>query len=281
MNDIKEIRELLEEAASIEAAERRVETALNLVISEPQTLITFLNNYAKWNREFAGGVAALTSLISDQNFQEKGFPPDLADRSTYVASYIFDAARDEYDDHINPQRDTHRSLAQATLLGMMEFFSAPESLFSQKMPDWLQALDANVLLGYTGSPLKGTLAAFKGLGYHLGSELLADREFSIIDSILCTQCPELVYFLKRKKITITGVDHRCYAWIGIHSGQGSAVEADHFDYGLKGVHKALQYLNDSDSREECLNQLVNGFKQFAFDHEVFFRNAAPWTRINP
>ena len=63
-------------------------------------------------------------MIGDKKnlFQDPSVPAIVADRSNYVASFVFDAARDEYDDHIQAHRDTHRCLGQATIMGMADFF---------------------------------------------------------------------------------------------------------------------------------------------------------------
>jgi hypothetical protein len=244
-----ELKNLLTATVSIKEIEERVLRAIEKVSGNPSAFLRFMNNYSKWNGEFAGGVAALTALISlrDNNFQEKGFPPDLADRSTYIAGYIFDAARDEYDDHINPHRDSHRTLAQATLSAMMEFYNADPLIFAKPMPVWLDSSICGVTWGYTGAAATTeTTGLFSGLGYHLGSELLADREFSILDTYLRERHSELVDFLKRKTVKIAGVEHRGYAWIGIHSGHGGGAEADHFSYGLQGTVRAFEFLVNAD-----------------------------------
>jgi len=274
--ELQEVKNVLLHVASVPTAERRVTSSLEEISGDPTKFLTFMNQYASWNSEFGGGVASLTSLISQnpRHFQESGFPPDLADRATYVASYIFDAARDEYDDHINSKRDTHRTLAQAMLLGMQKFYDLSDDVFSQGRPLWLHNLARNVVDGYVGgmSTPNDIYAAFRGLGYHLGSEMLADREFSLIDTHYRSVHPELFEFLKRKTIIVAGVSHRAYSWIGIHSGQGGGAEADHFDFGLQGTAKALKFLVDAD-REACLRAVAEGFKRFDDDHAYFFEAA--------
>jgi hypothetical protein len=256
---------------NFEAAEQRVELALTNAI-HGASLLEFLAAYAKWNAKFAGGVAGLTALISNQSehFVEPSWPHEVADRANYVASFIFDAARDEFDDHINPSRDTHRCLAQAFLMETSIFLDQRAEL---ETPAQAHPKRGSVMTGYLGSPthsITGDIySAFHGIGYHLGSEVLADREFSIIDKHLRAEWPELVKHLLRSTISLGGASHRCYAWIGIHSGEGGGVEADHAAYAAEAAHAAFKYLHGAD-KIKCEQALAAGFIAFAHDHAAFF-----------
>src|SRR5262249_25119981 len=160
--------------------------------------------YASWNGYFGSGVATLAGKIGRSRglFRDRGEPIDaLADRSVLVASYIFDAARDEFDDRSTSYRDTHRDLAHAMLSGIIHHARgvAPELTQSSDAlnarladPAWLRTLDGRVAQGYGASYHDVNDTIFAGIGYHLGSELLADREFSIIDAALRRNVPALV-----------------------------------------------------------------------------------------
>lgn len=255
------------------AVEARVRDRLAQLRDGP-ALLRFFMQYASWNGCFANGVAALTCLVGSQRqmFREPGFPRAVADRSNYIASFFFDAARDEYDDHINPERDSHRCMAQAALLCMRDYFALPESMLDEPDPPALEAINRGVLTGYRGDtqaaagPVARTFAA---IGYHLGSELLADREFSTIDETMRREHDGLVQHLMRRTVTLAGGTHRCYAWVGVHSGHGGGVEADHFDHALRGAQLGLQYLVEG-SPAEASAALVAGFQAFDRDHAQFF-----------
>lgn len=242
-----------------------------------QDVLEFFVHYASWNGFFANGVAALTCTLGNQRdlFREPGFPRAVSDRSNYIASFFFDAARDEYDDHINPLRDSHRCMAQASLIGMKDFFGLGNVALDHDEPSELRAVNAGVLAGYTGQMCagEGTMAqAFAAMGYHLGSELLADREFSLIDEYLREHQSALVQHLMRTTVELAGATHRCYAWVGVHSGHGGAVEADHFDRAAQGARHALQYLA-AGSASQAKDALAMGFRAFDEDHARFFRIA--------
>jgi hypothetical protein len=260
-----------------DAARQRVRDRLAQLTDGPR-LLRFFVHYASWNGHFANGVSALSSLLGQHRklFREAGFPRAVADRSNYVASYFFDAARDEYDDSINPARDSHRCMAQAALISMRDFFGLGDAALEEDEPPELTAVNDSVMAGYTGQPAaaKGPAAqAFWAIGYHLGSELLADQEFSLIDEHLRQHQAGLVQHLMRSTVKLAGATHRCYAWVGVHSGHGGGVEAEHFDYALEGAHSALRFLVGGDTAL-ALRSLQAGFCAFEQDHASFFRIGA-------
>ena len=194
-------QEYFQSLVAFEECSARVQNRLESLEGTDQ-LVRFIARYASWNGRFANGVSALTALIGDQRelFMEKGFPRAVADRSNFIASFFFDAARDEYDDHTNPDRDSHRCMAQASLLAMAELLGTGPDVLDEAESPALQAVNAEVRPGYTGLPARREGAAqqvFFGMGFHLGSELLADREFSIIDNFLRSRHAYLVQRLMR------------------------------------------------------------------------------------
>ncbi len=256
-----------------DAANGRVQDRLNRLHSG-EDVLRFFTQYASWNGRFANGVAALASLIggSREHFQEAGFARATADRSNYVASFIFDAARDEYDDHINPMRDTHRCMAQASLISMSDYYGLGDAVLNEPDPSALREVNDAVMFGYRGRhQTEGGVVGeiFAGMGYHLGSELLADREFSLIDEHLRGQRNDLVQHLMRSTVALAGGKHRCYAWVGVHSGHGGGVEADHFDFAVAGAKAGLQFLVGS-NHDFAVESLAIGFRAFADDHRKFF-----------
>ena len=255
------------------AVEQRVRRRLSR-LSDGQDVLRFFIHYASWNGCFANGVAALTSLLGNSRdlFREAGFARAVADRSNFVASFFFDAARDEYDDHINPARDSHRCMAQASLIGMQDFFGLGPALLDEAEPAELGTVNEGVIAGYTGRACadSGRVGqAFSAMGYHLGSELLADREFSLIDEHLRQHQVDLVQYLMRSSVALAGGTHRCYAWVGVHSGHGGAVEADHFDHAAQGARHAFEYLA-AGSASQAMQALIAGFRAFDEDHARFF-----------
>ncbi len=272
-------RERLRAVHDYETAGERVAEVVQEAARSRPTLVRFLARFASWNGLFGSGVALLSSEIgrSQQLFREEGFPMPLADRSVLVASYFFDAARDEFDDRDTEHRDTHRCLAQATLLGILEASVAQHPEFGDTRhieeflapPLWLQALRYRVTYGYGAGNADDHAGIFRAMGYHLGSELLADQEFSRIDATLRAVDATLVAELEARAVDIAGQAHNCYQWIRIHSGAGGAAEADHFAWAVQGVNLAFRYV-PADLHAELVHQVEEGFRAFARDHDEFF-----------
>lgn len=282
-------RELLHEWSDFSRAEATVGAALVDLGSNTHRWMHFILAYAAWNARFANGVAALASFIGEQKnlFKDTSVPAVVSDRSNYIASFVFDAARDEYDDRTEEHRDTQRCLGQATIMGAADFFAIDLHTISE--PQWVHSFSNTVLAGYTGinalqnetaqtHPLPGELLhrIFQGLGYHLGSELLAGREFSILDSFLRSQHPELVEHLQGYTTTFAGGLHHGYAWIGVSretDTQALASTQDkHFGHALQGVNEALTFV-PAHLSDECILALRHGFLRFSNDHAHFFQRA--------
>jgi hypothetical protein len=273
-------RDELEKLCSFPEAERAVERALAEACAKPELLVRFLGRYATWNGWFGSGVAALAGKIGRSRalFVDPSEPVvALADRSVLVGSFFFDAARDEFDDRDTAHRDTHRCLAQAMLKGTLAHAARNDQRFGDpefvnhwlESPLWLKALGARVAQSYGAGTPDDAAAVFRAMGYHLGSEVLADKEFSAIDSTLRESQPDLVAFLSRYKARIGGEEHLAYQWLRIHSGHGGGVEADHFAWATRGARLAFDYVAPALQRE-LRRQIDLGFVDFARDHREFF-----------
>ncbi|WP_257386867.1 hypothetical protein [Tahibacter caeni] len=280
MNVHKISRGDLESLVNFSAHERMVHEAIRAALADPLRRVRFLGRYTSWNGLFGSGVAALAGKIgrSRRLFLDPDEPIlALADRSVYVASFFFDAARDEFDDHESVHRDTHRCLAQATLKGLIGIEAPNLPALADRRglnallaePDWLTELNARVAQGYGVTSADDLPAIFHAIGYHLGSELLADREFSIIDETLRHAAPALVQELLTQRISIAGQEHVAYHWIAIHSGHGGAAEADHFEWATQGARLALRFTPETE-HAALKRELTRGFIAFAQDHRRFF-----------
>ena len=100
---------------------------------------------------------------------------------------------------------------------------------------------------------------FSAMGFHVGSEILADREFLIIDETLKEKRGALVAHLSSTRVEILGQKHDAYYWVHIHTG----VEAEHFDAALRGVNSALRYYAGGHALAEVKGWILGGFAAFA------------------
>ena len=259
----------------------KVRAVVSQAAADASKTLLFLARYASWNGVFGSGVASLAGKIGRSRalFIERGLPSPIADRSVLVASYFFDAARDEFDDRDTEHRDTHRCLAQAALAGMLAWavksgrpeLAAPgaveETLGAD--PSWLSHLRHRAALGYGNGWPDDRESIFRAIGYHLGSEVLADQEFSVIDTELRKRAPEMVAFLEQHEVEIAGQKHQAYYWIRIHSGHGGGAEADHFDWAVRGAHLAFDY-TPPELHDALRDHVYEGYRAFAQDHQRFF-----------
>lgn len=231
---------------------------------EPAALLSVIGRYVQFNSAFGPGLANLAGEIAARQglFRDPDEPVRiLADRAAEVAADFFSAAVDEFDDRATPWRDTHRTLAQATVKGMGLHFGYALAQLNDVIringPTTLAM--ARVGEGYgVGRPLseEELLAA---MGFHLGSEILADEEFRVIDRVLRERRPELVQALEEMRVEILGRKHDAYYWIRIHTG----VEAEHFDAALKGVNRALEFYAGASEPVAVKRTILGGFTRFA------------------
>ena len=264
------------------ASKKQVHEVLKAALPDDFQRLRFFVRYSSWNGFFGSGVAARAGRIGRSRglFMDPSEPLlPAADRSVLVASYFFDAARDEFDDRGTAHRDTHRCLSQATLLGMFQLTLAksadatrahPMHLSPQLAePEWLEDLNDQVARGYGKGQGSTRGALFSAMGYHLGSEILADEEFTIIDDRMHEDQPELTRNLEALEVDIAGQMHGAFRWVSAHSGHGGAAEADHFDWAVEGFERALRYTPESE-RDDMVQIALRGFDRFCSDHERFF-----------
>ena len=273
--------EELKGLSSFDAAETRVRRALDDSIGDAQAFVRFFGRYTSWNGFFGSAVATLAGKVGrcrGMFLDPAQAVRQLADRSVYIASFFFDAARDEFDDRDTVHRDTHRCLAQSTVKGLIDWHAARGAVeFNDPAvlnallhePLWLHTLNAQVAHGYGAGTPDDVPSVFRSIGYHLGSELLADQEFSLIDQTMRDRAPEMTEFLRGHKVNIAGQDHAAYQWVSIHSGHGGGAEADHFKWATRGARLAFRYVAPV-LHDELRREIHKGFRQFAADHEEFF-----------
>jgi hypothetical protein len=230
----------------------------------PPHLLSVVARYIQFNSAFGPGLANLAGEIAARQglFRDRQeVVTILADRASEVAADFFYAAVDEFDDRATPWRDTHRTLAQATLKGMGAFFGyAPAQLSDVlRVNAATETAMARVWEGYGVGARLEEARLFRAMGFHTGSEILADQEFVVLDATLRARRPEMVAALEGMKVPILGQRHNAYYWIRIHTG----VEAEHFDAALKGVNNALAFYVGQEPVATVKGWILEGFRGFA------------------
>jgi len=232
--------------------------------ASPERLLSILGRYIQFNSAFGPGLANLAGEIAARQglFRDPDEPVRiLQDRAADVASDFFYAAVDEFDDRATPWRDTHRTLAQACLKGMGAFFGyAPLQLNDVlRINPTTETSMKRVWEGYgVGAQLEEP-RLFRCMGFHTGSEILADQEFVILDGVLRSRRPDMVAALEGARVPLAGEKHNAYYWVRIHTG----VEAEHFDAALKGVNNALRFYAGEADPSAVKGWIMEGFGQFA------------------
>src|SRR5437667_3662245 len=232
--------------------------------AEPARLLSVMGRYIQFNSAFGAGLANLAGEIAARQglFQDPDEPLHVAaDRAAEVAADFFYAAVDEFDDRATPWRDTHRTLAQATLKGMGSFFGYTPAQLNDVLhvnPATEDAMDL-VWEGYGVGASLEEARLFRAMGFHTGSEILADQEFVVLDQTLRARRPDMVAALEKMKIPILGERHNAYYWVRIHTG----VEAEHFDAALKGVNNALRFYAGEADPAAVKAWILDGFTRFA------------------
>jgi len=232
-------------------------------IEDTDQLLRALGRYIYFNSIFGGGVANLAGEMAARHdlFRDPAeASAALADRSVEVAADIFSAAVDEFGIGGRSRRSTHRTLAQVTLKAAGEFLG-----FDARKLDGVVALNdatltaiSRVQEGYGLNRALDEGNLFRALGFHIGSELLADEEFRLLDGFLRKNHPELVRSLENRQVRLNGASHPAYLWIHIHT----SVEADHTASALAGANQALRFYAGAASRAQIKEWILEGFVQF-------------------
>ncbi len=237
-------------------------------VNTPEKMIRFIHRYQLFNGNFAGGVSCLAGAyhIRQELFLDRSIPvAAIADRSARIASQIYFAAEDEYADRRDRNRVTHRDLGQFLLLGACEFYDIDLRDLDKKYP--MNAATNKTLKlvdqGYCQEQKNTEETLLRGLGFHIGSELLADQEFNLIDSHFQQHFPELISFLKEKK-TPFGQDH--YRWIKLHT----YVEIEHLDHAFIAAEMVLECYAGDKSKRRVAELIVDGFLEFGDMQKFFF-----------
>lgn len=239
-------------------------------IESKKQVIDFIHRYGIFNGDFAGGVANLAGAfhIRGDIFKEKSKVDAINDKSSEIATEIYFAAEDEYFDRDFKTRVTHRQLAQELLKASLSYFKVSDKEFKKSfiLNKKTKETIISVRKGYCLNKKNNEEDLFKGLGFHIGSELLADQEFNVIDNFLKKKYPKFVKFLKTKTTDFKGIE--AYRWISLHT----IVELEHLDHAFTAAEKAIKYYKGKRDKKEIQQLVVQGFLKFSQTQRTFFNH---------
>jgi hypothetical protein len=235
-------------------------------ISNEKELLCVLARYISFNSVFGSGVVNLAAQIRLQQ-DLFGDPNETTEAACVsVSAPIFFAAIAEFGDqtHID-----HRTLALATLKGAAGFFGySPEELDSFAcLNESAKISMRRVLDGYGVDRSLKEREVFSSIGFHIGSEMLADEEFNSLDRFLKSRYPDVVQYLKKVNVEISGNDVQAYDWIQIHT----SVEATHLTAAIAGANLALRYYAGSQTASSVKGWILDGFRSFSVVQTDFMK----------
>lgn len=255
-----------------------IEATVELAVLDPTKLYYFMQRYAYFN-SFAGSfVARLASSIgiSYQLFRQADVSvADQSDRGLEIAAKVFAATVDEHAD-AGANQVPHRTLAQSTLKAIGDYAQLSDAKLNEvaQTPAWMDEIISTELDGYCGK-IDDVEALATSIGFHIGSELLADREYSIIDKVVRYNHRGEGFdaWLKGKHVEVGGKSLSPWYWIVIHGKHNSAgVEAEHCQLAIDALNLFVQYCPESS--DKILKWASKGFIDFANLQQQLFAEIA-------
>ena len=266
--------EYFEELYDFAELERTVASTVRLAAKDPLCLYLFFQRYTHFNSYASAVISRLASSISLSRYlfnNPESTVTEQADRGMDIAALVLSAAADEGAN----ESPVHRALAQYLLkiLGDYGELSSEERNQFAEIPTWLRDVIDEVIINYSGTP-NNLRSLVRAMGFHLASEMLGDREYSLIDMVVRHENKGLGFdsYLRQNRNTVNLNGHRYkpWAWVVIHSRHnGSGAEAEHSEYATSALNMTLRY--SSASKEQLMVWVQEGFDLFVELQQRLFR----------
>jgi hypothetical protein len=254
--------------------DRTVAATVRMAVKNPSVLYLFFQRYTYFNGYSSAMISRLASSIGMSRYlfnNSELIVTEEADRGMEIAAKIMTAAADE-GAHDTP---VHRALAQLTLKTVGDYaeLSADERNQFAKIPNWLDLIVREVIDNYQGNP-NDMASLIRGMGMHLASEMLGDREYSLIDMIVRRENKGIgldLYLKNNHNITRIGKhNYTAWTWVVIHSQHDkSGVELEHYQDALEALNMSLRYVRQSE--QQILAWAQEGFATFVKLQQSLFR----------
>ena len=255
--------------------DRTVSSTVRMAARNPINLYLFFQRYTYFNGYSSAMISRLASSIGISRYlfsNSELLVKEEADRGMDIAAKIMSAAADE-GAHDTP---VHRALAQLTLktVGNYAELSTEERNQFSQVPNWLDEICDGVMSSYEGKP-NDLASLVTGMGVHLASEMLGDREYSLIDMVIRQENQGIGFDLYMKKnrssAVINGHKYTPWTWVVIHSQHDSSgVEVEHYEYALDAIQMTLRYSGASE--QQIMEWVTKGFAEFVNLQQSLFRN---------
>ena len=261
-------KDLINRLFDIPTLDRSVESTCQLAIKDPRALYLFMQRYVHFNGYAGSLVARLASSIglSRDLFNNASTVIDEADRGMEIAAKVIAATIDEHADQ-GAKYIPHRTLAQATLKAVGNYANLSEVERNEfaVAPAWMVKVLEDLFKGYQGVPGDAP-ALIRAMGFHAASEILADREYGLIDKVVRHDNRDKGFdaYLRTSdgKVKVNDRQFSAWYWIVIHGKhQGSGVEVEHFEFALEAINLAANYRPES--AQQVREYALQGFTDFA------------------
>jgi hypothetical protein len=262
------------DGAALRAAVSEVYTTrvLQEVLDRVRTgdeLFRFLSRFVQysspsgWSQAVLAGSMALRADL----FREAGEVPAFSDRSVDVAAGVFYGAIDEFGDR-DVSGVPHRRMALALLAELARYLDIPRDVAWKVMHAHGPTNEAiaGVLNGYGVGRLLDDRAVFRGFGFHLGTEVVADETFNVIDRHLRRNFPDVVEHLTGTRVAVGSAEIDAYTYIQRHT----TAEGDHFEAAIAVVDRAIAlYAGSALTKAEVVACVVDGAVQLGRLESLF------------
>lgn len=269
--------DIFKERFDFAVLDRTVASTVRLAAQNPRSLYLFFQRYSHFNGYASAVISRLASSIGLSRYlfnNSELVVIEEADRGMEIAAQVLSAAADEGAN----DSPVHRALAQLTLktVGNYANLSVDERNGIAQIPDWLDTLVKDVVAGYEGTP-GDVKALVKAMGFHLASEMLGDREYSLIDEVIRYENRGNGFdqYLREtaKPVKIHGHNYTPWSWILIHSRHdGTGVEAEHSEYALTALNLAVRF--GTESEQQLVAWAMEGYGHFVQLQQRLFQEIA-------
>jgi hypothetical protein len=273
-------KDLIDRLFDLPKINQSVESCCEVAVRDPRALYIFMQRYVHFNGYAGSLVARLASSIglSRDLFNNPDCSViDEADRGMEIAAKVIAATIDEHSDQ-GAKYVPHRTLAQATLKAVGNYAGLTEKERNELavVPNWMKQILTDAVKGYQGVPGDAP-ALIRAMGFHAASEVLADREYSLIDKVVRydNRGKGFDAYLRSSdgKVKIDDRQFSAWYWIVIHGKHGgSGVEAEHFEMALEAIDLAAKYRPES--VQKIREYALAGFNDFAVIQQKLFAEIA-------
>lgn len=235
-----------------------------------EDLLKIFARFTHFASVFGGSQTCLAGAISVRQdlFRVPGEALCISDNCSEVATSIFFGSKDEFDDR--QMHRTHRALGQAMLKGLTKYmgisFDKLDSMVLGHKPT--REIIYKVFDGFGVNMSMDEEKLFNAFGFYVGTEMLADMEFNILNTFFQEKRPDVVRYLKSNDTDIDGISYPSYFWVERHT----AAEEEHFDVALDGANRAIHSYAGEAPKEMVRDWVMNGIKQIALLEKYFLDN---------